>query len=154
VPTHTSRSKAFPSREQVRIVIVQRVVPGSYYQFVMQPPYMPHTSKGLTGWQFPAASQGERYQRSICITVACLVSRATRNSHRPCRHLTPSQSILFDEPPPPYTNNSQVVHSLGDAFPQPAVLSSRSSLEPWPDDTLSPGTRATAPQLLVSSAKA
>ncbi|KAN0131042.1 hypothetical protein V8E53_011175 [Lactarius tabidus] len=34
-----------------------------------------------------------------------------------------SEQGFFDEPPPPYTNSSQIVHSLGNAFQQPAVLS-------------------------------
>lgn len=33
-----------------------------------------------------------------------------------------SDQGLFDEPPPPYTNNSLVVHPLSNVFPPPAVL--------------------------------
>ena len=34
-----------------------------------------------------------------------------------------SDQSLFDEPPPPYTNNSQTIHPLGNVFPPSAVLS-------------------------------
>ncbi|KAF8267086.1 hypothetical protein EI94DRAFT_77039 [Lactarius quietus] len=49
-----------------------------------------------------------------------------------------SDQSFFDEPPPPYTNNSLTVHPLGNAFQQPAVFSNDRFLSPMTSSPLAP----------------
>ncbi|KAF8257698.1 hypothetical protein EI94DRAFT_1259573 [Lactarius quietus] len=62
-------------------------------------------------------------------------------SHEELSQIMPvigSDQSFFDEPPPPYTNNSLTVHPLGNAFQQPAVFSNDRFLSPMTSSPLAP----------------
>ena len=114
------QKQAFPSREQVRIVVVQRIFSGlMLFQFAMQPPYMPYV-QGVNRMAIPNSFSGQALP-ALHLHRGGMSSFASQEElSQTMPAIDSSQSILFDEPPPPYTNN----YSLGDAYPQPAVLSS------------------------------
>ncbi|KAF8263303.1 hypothetical protein EI94DRAFT_605306 [Lactarius quietus] len=62
-------------------------------------------------------------------------------SHEELSQIMPvidSDQSFFDEPPPPYTNNSLTVHPLGNAFQQPAIFSNDRFLSPMTSSPLAP----------------
>src|ERR1700761_9151537 len=87
-------------------------------QFAMQPPYTSYI-QGVSRMAIPDSFSGSPLP-ALHLHRGGTTSFA---SHEELSQTMPafdsSQSFLFDEPPPPYTNN----YPLGNGFPQSAVLS-------------------------------
>ena len=87
----------------------------------MQPPYTPYL-QGVSRMAIPSSFSGPT------ITAPHLHRGGTSSfaSHEEFSQTMPafdSEQGFFDEPPPPYTNSSQIVHPLSNAFQPPTVLS-------------------------------
>jgi hypothetical protein len=133
------QKKALPSREQVSVVIVNVSSQTYTDQFVTQPPYPAPYIQGVGRMGMPSSFSGATLP---ALNLHC-GGNSSFVSHEDLSQTEPafvSDQSLFDEPPPPYTNNSQVVHSLGNAFPPSAVFSADRllNLGPIPSSPLAP----------------
>ncbi|KAI9455789.1 hypothetical protein BJY52DRAFT_1224506 [Lactarius psammicola] len=96
-----------------------------------QPPYSTPYIQGVGRMAMPTSFSGS--------TLPALhLHRGSTSSFASHEELSQSESpidsdqSLFDEPPPPYTNNSLLVHPLSGVFPPPAGLSTGRLLDVGP----------------------
>jgi hypothetical protein len=117
------QKQALPSREQVRNVIVKCAVPDRLRldQFASQPQYTPYI-QGVSRVAIPSSFSGSTHP-ALHLHHGGTSSFASHEELSQTMPAFDSEQGFFDEPPPPYTNSSQIVHSLGNAFQQPAALS-------------------------------
>lgn len=111
----------------------QKPAPPSREQFATQHPYPAQYIQGVTRMTMPN-------NHSEMLVQAHRNSTYGFANYNELSVIHPDQSITFDEPPPPYPNNSLPVSPLSDVFSQPALLPTDRllNLEPITSSPLAP----------------